>query len=316
MKSIEFTEKENTLQGVLLSDILSKSTFLQEESKSLIMITAKDGTSAVIEAETSDMCYVVLEDGIFNIKAPAHPRVVGIKDVADITVIAEDTDLIPYDSGIKIVENSNEVLSYGNAKLLLFTKSGENRQNGNLSIKYVKKESVSAYDFIGGEGIIYLENFDIIKIDKANVGDLIWENGRVLYNNSGNKSPIIGVVKGTDSVIYDSYYKMKELIDKNEKIMFFETDGFSYEQCEYFKEELFLFAQNSLKTASVNPAISNVALASIITGKTPYHTEITERMVKKPSCQDIFEYATEKGKTVKYIEEMLIFIVTSVKILF
>ncbi|MDD4315785.1 MAG: alkaline phosphatase family protein, partial [Clostridia bacterium] len=64
---------------------------------------------------------------------------------------------------------------------------------------------------------------------------------------------------------------------------------------------------------SVNPAISNLALATLVTGVSPYHTGITERGIKAPAQQDIFAYAAQKGKSVSYIEGNGNLILTSVE---
>ena len=65
--------------------------------------------------------------------------------------------------------------------------------------------------------------------------------------------------------------------------------------------------------ASVHPAISNVALASMLTGVSPYENGIVKREVKPPKVGDIFEYALSQGKKVKYIEGNSTLITTSIQ---
>ncbi|NCA67352.1 MAG: hypothetical protein EOM87_04740, partial [Clostridia bacterium] len=89
-------------------------------------------------------------------------------------------------------------------------------------------------------------------------------------------------------------------------------DGFSLEQAEYCREYLTILKDGYVTCASVNPAISNVALAAIVTGKSPYLTGITERGVKAPAYQDIFDYALSKDKSVVYIEGNGNLIVTNI----
>ena len=72
-------------------------------------------------------------------KAPEHPAVVGIKDVKEFTVIAqEDIDI-----GIKIIENNSmESISYGNAKLWFFDFGGQSVKFGNTANKYLPKRGM------------------------------------------------------------------------------------------------------------------------------------------------------------------------------
>ena len=58
---------------------------------------------------------------------------------------------------LKIVDQEGDRrISFGNCKLLMFEKSGESRQNGNLAVKYVKKAPLKAEEFIGDDFVLYL----------------------------------------------------------------------------------------------------------------------------------------------------------------
>ena len=311
----EVSIKEDAYTGVLLSKILEKVTLLAPEEKNYAMITSTDGISALIELDTAHMCYVVEEEGKLNIKAPNHPRVVGIKDVAEITVIVDEDVELPDSNVLKIVnEEESKSISFGNTKLFFFNKSGESRQDGNLAIKYVKKESFFVQDLAIDDLILYFENYDMLKVGQGGNDILIWDNGRLYYESRDkNKSPIKGIVSGVDMVIYDAFYMLKEKLDKNEKVMFILPDGLSYEQVEEYNEKLSILSDNYVKAASVNPAISNVALASIVTGQSPFNTGIIKREVKAPNAKDIFEYAKELGRSTSYIEGNSTLIVTSLK---
>ena len=89
--------------------------------------------------------------------------------------------------------------------------------------------------------------------------------------------------------------------------MFILPDGYSLQQAEAFKDGLGALNVSRAKhtAVSTNRSISPVALAAIFTGQSPYHTGIhfaedESRAVLKPNVPDIFEYAAEKGKSVKY----------------
>jgi sulfur relay (sulfurtransferase) DsrF/TusC family protein len=311
----ELAMDDTVYNGARLSHVLEKVNLLAPLEKSYLMITARDGVSALIDAETASLCLVVEEEGVFNIKAPEHPRVVGIKDVLEITVIAHEDVELPDENALKIVDEEGDGrISFGNCKLLLFDKSGESRQNGNRAVKYVCKKSLKAEDFLNDDFVLYFDNFDMLKVDRDYSGVFVWDNGRIYYESDKRyESPVTGIVTDVDTVIYDAYEMMKILLDKNEKVMLILPDGLSYAQIDHFKDNLTILSQNYRKAASVNPAISNVALATIITGHSPYGTEIIKREVKAPKVSDIFEYVAGKGKDASYIEGNSVLVVTSEK---
>lgn len=305
-----YTDKdENTVNatGYKLSDILSKVTFLDSDSR--LMITATDNTSALIDSATANLCYAVIINNEVHIKAPNHPPVVGIKDVKEITVIAKND----VKQGVKTVyTDKTEVLSYGNAKLKFFSQvGGENKKFDISAFKFVPETNkIKISDFTGNEkNIVYLNNFDIIKAtDSAYIS---WENGMLKLNQNNISENIFGIVTDTDTLIYDAFFEMKKAIDNNEKVMFILPDGLSYQQVINFNDDLSLFKDNYKRAATVNPAISNVALATLVTGVSPAKTEIVKRGVATPAVPDIFEYALSKNKTAKYIEGDRNLIITS-----
>lgn len=311
----EIAIKDTLYKGVRLSKVLEKVSLLAPVDKSYVMITAIDGVSALIDAETANLCHVVEVEGVLNIKAPEHPRVVGIKHVLEITIVAHEDVEISDENSLKIVDQEGDRrISFGNCKLLMFEKSGESRQNGNLAVKYVKKAPLKAEEFIGDDFVLYFDNYDMLKVDRDYAGVFAWENGRIYYETDERyDSPVTGIVTGVDTVIFDAFDMMKILLDKNEMVMFILPDGLSYEQVEYYKDNLTILSGNYKKAASVNPAISNVALAAIITGQSPFATGITKREVKAPNVKDIFEYVVSKGKTASYIEGNSVLVVTSEK---
>ena len=273
------------------------------------MFTANDKTSARVDYDTAEDIYIVYENKTLNIRAPMHPRATGIKDIQDITVVSKVEVL----EGIKIISiDSSEVVSSGNAKMRLYTQVAENYYEGRVAYKHMPKENVKVSDFTDNEfNIIYLDNKDIVKGNSE--GKLVWHNGRLAYSLD-NKiyEDIFGIAIDTEYVLYDAYYEMKSALDMGEKVMFILPDGLSIEQIQYYNEDLQLLNDNYSIAASVNPAISNVALAAMLTGQSPYNNGIVQRGVKAPSSPDIFAYATSLGLNVSYIEGNSNLVVTSV----
>ena len=299
-EELSFTQdnEEISLQAYKLSNIIKKINLLNENN--WIMLCGSDDICAKIDYANAKLCYITVQDKKLNIKAPQMPKSAGIKDISEITVISKDSD----NYGIKLVnENNTTYLSYGNAKLSLYKELSENRMNGNVAYKYGIKAQTKLSSITGDtENIVYLENFHITKSENDS-GKLFWENSKLCYQKGNDKySNIFGIISGTETLTYDSYYEIQNSIDNNEKVMFILPDGFSYEQVQYYKDELTFFNSNYIRACTVNPAISNVSLATLITGKSPFETGITERCIKKPNGEDIFDYALSKGKSVSYTE--------------
>lgn len=300
--------EENTAEGYKLDKIVDRLDVL--DAQSWLMITAADSTTARINIENADLCYVIFEENKFNIKAPELPPVVGIKDIAEITVVAKNETEI----GVKVItQDTQEVRSLGQIRMSFFEQTAENKKNDIPAYKHMLKAETKISDITDEHmNLLYFDNFDIIKSEQ-DAGKLIWQSGALGYQLSEKKYfGLNGLVSGTENIIYDAYNDMKSAIDSDKKVMFILPDGLSLEQVKHF-QELTLFKQGYSVAASVNPAISNVALASIVTGASPYHTEITKRGIKKPAKDDIFSYAQSKEKSIRYIEGSGNLILTSVQ---
>ncbi|HHU42794.1 MAG: alkaline phosphatase family protein [Bacillota bacterium] len=306
-ESVTFEDYDKTqLEGYRLSNIFDSIKTLSDQN--WLMITSKDKISARIEYDSIHLVYIVIDEGKLNIKAPEHPRLVGVKDIKDITVISKKE----IDSGLKIIDDDTLNISYGTVKLMLYEQTAENYSKGNVAYKHTPRDDVKVMDLTQKEqNIIYLDNKDIIK-DK-NDGFLVWEEGLLCYKKDNKLyKGVFGIVAGLDTVLFDAYYDMKDAL-KQDKVMFILVDGFSYQQAEYYHEDLQLLNTGYILVASVHPAISNVALASMLTGVSPYENGIVKREVKPPKVGDIFEYALSQGKKVKYIEGNSTLITTSIQ---
>ena len=123
------------------------------------MITASDGVSARINFTDASLCYIIINDGKADLKAPSHPPAAGIKDILDISVISESE----INQGLKIVkEDGHSVMSYGNVKSVLFEEVAQSTLKGVPVYKHMPK-AVSVKEFTGeDENILYFHNYDII----------------------------------------------------------------------------------------------------------------------------------------------------------
>lgn len=298
-------------EGYKLSALLKEKSVIAEEN--YVLLTGADQISAKVEYSDADLIYLVAQDGKINVKAPSHPRAAGIKNLAEITVVAKTA----VSAGIMLLtpEKDTEYLSMGNARLKFFTVGAENKFNGKVAYKYLPTPDKVFLNALTGENVnlVYLKNGDIKK--SLNNGEIVWENGTLLFNNGSEKKEIRGVLGGVEKTVFDTFSDMKTALDADKRVMVFLTDGYSLLQAKQFNSGLKMLSdKNSYVTAaSVFPAVSNVALASIITGGTPYETDITVRGMKKPALPDIFNYALSLNKKAAYIEGNGNLIVTDLK---
>lgn len=303
----DFTNGEETLSGYKLDNVIDRANVLVGDN--WLLLTANDKVSARIEMSSSNLVYIVEEGDKLNIKAPNHPRLVGIKDLIEITVIEKESSSI----GLTLISEEREeaeLISYGNLKLNLFEESAENVLTGIVAYKHLPKKDYKLNMLTSSEkNLIFLYNQDIIKAGNA---DVLWTDGcfsckvgETIYKD------IKGFVSGTETVVMDGYGHMKEALDNNKKVMFILPDGLSLQQVKHYENDLSFFNNNYTVASSVHPAISNVSLASMVTGKSPFEHGLLARGVKKPLFPDIFEYATNLGKKTSYIEGSGNLIVTS-----
>ena len=315
-KKYSYDDEGDTVntKGWHISDVIDRSKFLFEDS--LIMITsATDGVSAVIEGEITGNIYIYSdEENTLSAKSIDYPPVCSIKNISEITVIAKD----PLNVGYKILTpTATEYVSRGNAKLRLYEQTAENYSGTNVAYKYVLKTDLSVSSFTQKEdNTVYFTDYDIET--ETDLKSLSWENGGLILNLQDSKKEVFGIATGTHKMIYDAYSEMVESIDKGEKVMFILPDGLSWEQTGEFSDYLGLFKRENARIAlSTHLSISPVALASIVTGEPPgvngvFFAEGESRAVLEPVVSDIFEYAVAKGKSVSYLEGTGNLIVTSV----
>jgi len=279
----------------------------------LMITSAADGVSAMIEANLTGTIFVYQNDeGKLCTKGVDYPRAVGIKDISEITVVSKTPQDV--DSGIKILTvQKTEVIGFGAAKMKLFRFSVENTMGNNKAYKYLPADDRTVSSFTGRENnAAYFCDFDIqMSTDNKT---LSWRQGNLYLDNKA----VFGFATNAQRSVMDAYNAIKAYIDSGEKVMFILPDGFSWQQATEFEDDLDALKASRAEgyAVSTHPAISPVALASIVTGETPYATGIhfdegESRAVLKPNAPDIFEYAVSQGKSVGYLEGSGNLIITS-----
>lgn len=297
-------------RGWNLSSIIQEIEYLKTDS--YLMITGKDdGVSALIEGTITGTIYLYYDDeGFLSAKSIDYPPVCSIKNISEITIIAKDIE----NSGYKILsENNIEYVSRGNAKLKLYEKNAENILGENTALKYTLKIDNTVSTFTSyEENVVYYLDYDIET--NADLNRMSWASGGLVIN----EKQVFGFAIGTSRMIYNAFDEIKTSLEIGEKVMYILPDGFSYEQAKYFSDDLDLLKPVNAELAlSTHLAISPVALASIVTGKTPFvngvfFNESQSRSVLEPKVSDIFSYANSLGKSISYLEGNSNLIITSV----
>jgi len=314
--SYTYTEDEAEAwgEGWNLNDALAKVSPTYTHNK--LMMTATDGISALIEYPLTGTVYIYQDgDGKLCAKGIDYPKVTGLKDISEITIITSDTAT----DGYKILsQNTTEMISRGNAKLKLFDFVVENKLGDNTADKYRVAADRSVSGFTGkNKNIVYYEDYDIEK--NASLASLNWVTGKLVCQYGDRAKSVFGFATGTDKLILDAFYDMKTALDAGKKVMLILPDGFSWEQANTFGDDLttLKLGENSVMAASTHLSISPVALAAMVTGRSPYSNGVhfdegESRAVLCPNVDDIFKYAVDNGKFVAYLEGSGNLILTSV----
>ena len=182
-----------------------------------IMITASDGVSAVVRYPlTSDIYIYINDNGAVCAKGIGYPKVVGIKDIAEITVITQNEAT----EGYRIVSPLSDTVfvSRGNAKLRLFDFIAENHLGENIAEKYEKGKGFAVSDFTDKvKNAVYFEDYDILP--DAGGAPLDWKGGKLVCKTGEEYKPVFGFAVNADKLILDAFADMKNA-PTAEKVMF------------------------------------------------------------------------------------------------
>lgn len=285
------------LKGFPLSDFKDDINLLSDDN--FVILSGADRASAMVDYKDLDLIYLVEEDNEINVIASDHPRCVGIKDLVEITIVSKEEI-----KSVSFLSNGVTThLSEGNVRLKFFQEPQENKKFDIVAYKLTPSlDSFSAEAFTEQfQNLVYLRNGDIVNVYQNS--SLVWEEGKFcLKTDNQNFGAVRGIIGGIQDTITRAFIDTMLALENDKRVMVIETDGFSYLQANQKIEGLKVLGGDFIVLASVYPAISNVALASIVTGGTPYYTDILKREVKKPKIPDMFDYALAAQKTASYIE--------------
>jgi len=126
-------------------------------------------------------------------------------------------------------------------------------------------------------------------------------SGEIIYEN------VVGIIENPpERSIMDVYYKSKEFLNEDKKVMIIFIDGFGWHQYEYLKEnnsDLYIMKLEGFEKAlSVYKPVTNSGYAAMITGKPPYINGILNRDYREVKVDTIFNYIESIGKEAVLIE--------------
>ena len=299
---------------ISLGDVISEAGVLGEDCS--VFLSAPDGVMAQIPIDQAMDCYLTLRDERgWECIAPYHPPQVNIKRIDQIVVCAQEPS---ENSGVRfIMAKTTFAVSYGD----LFASQGEEHVilEGSPIVKKNDLEfNANAYS---RRTLIPIKNFtEQDGTAKAYFGDgsegLIEQSGYIEWrgnsadyiapNRRNRMKDIICVwVDAPEYSITDVAANVLKVLEQDEKVMLIELDGAGWQAIEYAKAQNripFLSGYSAQPISTVYPCISNVALASLLTGQTPDKTTVTQRSERILQVDDIFNIAAQSGKTGTVIE--------------
>lgn len=316
-KTCNFDYEKNgskqSASGWNLKSILNDAKTLYKNNHWIV--TSDNGSALVVNDKIKEDIYITEKDRELYFVAPKKSDAI-VKRFSEITITK--SYLGGVEDGIKIVfpvindsatlhNDPTTIFSQGLAKMMLYEADYSLEEASNNILQYKLKENFTIKDLsYNQKNIAYFEDFDIVS--NANDLKLGWNNGKLCAKVKNEMKPLLGIVTSTNQLNYDVYNIMKDCIDNNEKVMYILVDGYSWQQANLYKDKLNVLKieNNAKKSFSVvsttNIAKSEVALSSIITGKSPYYTGVTSKKDKNLLIDDIFGYAKSKGISLSYIE--------------
>ena len=291
LQQYDIKKDDQNIKMVKLSDVLSKVE--TQGSDIQILTESYDGISALLNYDEIENTYLYIDtDNHWCVYSEDLPVQSKIRYLENIVIVANKLE--NRQSCFRIINGFMDyTFSWGQLYMeeaVEATVLEGNAQKHDKTVGVYKKRKLiplknyyqSAETCIGyfADGSEQKIDPDGYILHRGNSADYIAPDKKTTINN------IIGVW-------FDYYEKGVEYVGQyvlthpDEKIMVIEIDGYGYTAHEKFKPE-FLSSLNPEHMRTVMPSISNVALASIITGKLPNETGIKAKGERDLMIVDMF----------------------------
>ncbi len=297
----EVVNEEETYNAISLVELLEKANPLGSEVS--IFIAAPDGVMAEIKIEevAEDSLVYFSRENAWSFNSPSHPVQSGIKGINNIVVVANNpTEETP---GINLISSSGDFAEEsGYDKFIscgeLFTMDkvkkvileGEPLKDGIMTNAYSTREMIEISTLFEGNidsAVGYFGDGSEETVEKN--GYILWRGNTIDYiapDGRGIKNDIIGIWAGAPELSVTDVRSRVEA--EAADVLIIEIDGLGINTLTEFQPE-FIFSKGYEQMRTVMPSVSNVALASIVTGETPDVTGITSRDEREPLVGDMFE---------------------------
>ncbi len=286
----EIRLNETGHKAVKLTELINKAKPAAAVEK--IYITASDGFTAAIAAESLEQSYILFSPlNGWEVSNPQHPQSTNVKMIREIVVASDGS-----------AQNGFSVI---NGKDILNLTLGQLYTGPLTSYPYFEGRSTIEHGNIPYEADVYTRRRgfqlrDLVSLDSEAKTLLLGENGASMlvdnsgfYELAGNQINYMqregrekmekvrcAVVNPPLSTITDIYYDSQHYLECGENVLFVMLDGLSYDRYEYAVEHEktpFLQKNTAVKSVGLYPLKADVWQSAMFTGIAPYESGLWER---------------------------------------
>ncbi len=291
-----------------------------------IILVAKDGTTCKIHKyDTTDMFVYLNGDNQWNVVGDLQPAPVNIKDLESIVIVDEiregdgfygvsifddEDDIIKTSAGNQYEENCIEYSGLSEqTKNDITVQKGSIKSDSDLSDIAIDLNDY--IDYVDQTVMVFATNGEIFKFS-GELGYLGVNKYNITYTDSSGTYEIYCMgISGIESTLMAIAEDAKADLAAGNDVIILEVDGLSWSQ--YIKYDMENLIANQIESSNfsiyseqmyaVYPTKSEVGLATMLTGLSPYENGVTNKNTKGNfTGSTIFDYATSIGATSAYYE--------------
>lgn len=301
---------EESYNAIKLSDVLGNVEITGDDN--LVYLDAYDGVLANFSLESvNEKSYLYYNNGwcFFDENFPKQTRIHDLKHIViDSQTIKTMTPCfrIIYDN--QVISKSYGDLFTQTATSFLVTE-GTPVYNNNSATALTRRSLIPLNTYL--DNLQLPQKISLIGYFKNGTETEIDQNGYLEYRGNSvdyigtdlieRKPNMIGVFVNPPKSIHDINKNILNKINDNQKVVAIELDGTGYYNMLEIKPT-FLSQFDITKYRTVFPSISNVSLASFITGLTPIEDGVTTLGMREVTSEDIFDELLKINKTSIVVE--------------
>ncbi len=317
----DITDEGIDYKAVSLETVITMATPITDDYS--VLLVGKDGLTSEISNNKLNDCHIAYTDALgWQHITNSYPISSRIKLIDKIVVVSNDVknDYAGFsDDQQTTFLSAGSIYKSGYSHVLNF--EGKSEIGGETVTVYTRTVTVplsQLLDFESSIGIYTKDGNSFHDRPNENSAVLFLDNSISYIKSSGEiVENVAGIVSDPSLFsISELYGDILRFIQNGEKVFVIELDGFGKNIYDKADEQGFIPFISSLDLQTANafyPTISNVNLATMVTGKKPFETGVLKRGDKEFNGQDIFEVLKEQGKTSVYIEGSMTLLDTSIQ---